>query len=299
MVVSATTRKGVILAGGAGTRLHPVTAAISKQLLPVYDKPMIYYPLSTLMLAGIREYLVVTTPRDGPAFRHLLGDGSQWGISIEYAVQERPEGIAQALLIGADFIARDPVTLILGDNIFYGQSLSVSLQRVAKQTSGATVFGYYVHDPERYGVAKFDRHGRLSDIVEKPEQPPSNYAITGIYFYGSDAPEIARELRPSARGELEITDINRAYLKRGSLNFEKLGRGTAWLDTGTHDALVDAANFVRIVEERQGLKIACVEEVAFRMGFIDSRQLRKLARPLEKNGYGRYLLQVLRDVDSA
>jgi glucose-1-phosphate thymidylyltransferase len=292
-------RKGIILAGGAGTRLHPATMALSKQLVPVYDKPMVYYPLSTLMLAGIREYLVITTPRDQAAFRALLGDGSQWGLSIDYATQPRPEGIAQSLLIGADFIGGNPVTLILGDNIFYGQSLSGVLQRAAKQRSGATIFGYYVSDPQRYGVAKFDSRGKVVDLLEKPARPPSNYAVTGIYYYDREVVEIARDLRPSKRGELEITDVNRAYLRRGTLRLEKLGRGTAWLDTGTHNSLLDAANFVRIVEERQGLKVACVEEVAYRMGFIGARQLGRLAKPLVKSGYGQYLLRVMREKDGA
>ena len=291
----ARSRKGIILAGGAGTRLHPVTLALSKQMVPVYDKPMIYYPLSTLMLAGIREYLVITTPRDQPAFRDLLGDGAQWGLSIEYAVQPEPQGIAQAFVIGADFIGRSSVSLVLGDNIFYGQSLSTTLQRAAARRKGATVFGYYVQDPERYGVARFDSTGRVVDLIEKPTKPPSNYAVTGIYFYDNDVVDIARGLKPSARGELEITDVNKAYLRRGELHLEKLGRGTAWLDTGTHGSLLDAGNFVRIVEERQGLKIACVEEVAFRMGFIGERQLAELARPLVKSGYGEYLLRVLRE----
>jgi glucose-1-phosphate thymidylyltransferase len=286
-------RKGIILAGGAGTRLHPITKAVSKQLVPVYDKPMIYYPLSTLMLAGIRDILVISTPHDQPAFRRLLGDGSQWGISIDYAKQPRPEGIAQAFLIGADFIGRSPVALILGDNIFYGQNLSKMLQAAARRREGATIFGYWVHEPQRYGVARFDGRGRVVDLVEKPVAPPSNYAITGLYFYDSGVVHRARRLKPSARGELEITDLNREYLRAGRLRLEKLGRGSAWLDTGTHQSLLDAGLFVRIVEERQGLKIACVEEVAFRMGFIGPRQLRALAEPLQKSGYGRYLLGLL------
>jgi glucose-1-phosphate thymidylyltransferase len=286
-------RKGIILAGGAGTRLHPVTMAVSKQLVPVYDKPMIYYPLSTLMLAGIREYLVITTPRDEPAFRALLGDGRQWGLAIDYAVQPAPAGIAQAFLIGADFIGGAPVSLILGDNIFYGQSLSIILQHAAKRRAGATIFGYYVKDPERYGVAKFNASGAVVDLVEKPMRPPSNYAITGVYFYDAAVVDVARGLAPSARGELEITDVNREYLRRGNLRLELLGRGTAWLDTGTHDSLLDAANFVRIVEERQGLKVACVEEVAYRMEYIDARQLGRLADGLGKSGYGEYLTRVL------
>jgi glucose-1-phosphate thymidylyltransferase len=269
--------------------------AVSKQLLPVYDKPMVYYPLSTLMLAGIREFLLISTPRDQAAFRDLLGDGSQWGISIDYAEQPKPEGIAQAFLIGSDFIGRNPSALILGDNIFYGQDLSVTLQRAAARTSGATIFGYYVSDPERYGVAAFGPRGRVIDILEKPVRPPSNFAITGVYFFDRDVVQVTRDLKPSARGELEITDVNRAYLRRGKLRLEKLGRGTAWLDTGTHNSLLDAANFVRIVEERQGLKVACVEEVAYRMGYIGARQLGRLARGLTKSGYGQYLLQILRE----
>ena len=291
-------RKGILLAGGAGTRLHPVTMAVSKQLLPVYDKPMVYYPLSTLMLAGIREFLLISTPRDQQAFRDLLGDGSQWGISIEYAAQPRPEGIAQAFLIGSDFLGRSPASLILGDNIFYGQDLSVRLQAAAQRASGATIFGYYVNDPERYGVASFDARGRVLDILEKPARPPSNFAVTGVYFFDAQGVEIARGLKPSPRGELEITDVNREYLRRRKLRLEKLGRGTAWLDTGTHNSLLDAANFVRIVEERQGLKVACVEEVAYRMGFITARQLARLAKPLVKSGYGEYLQRVLREKDA-
>jgi len=288
-------RKGIILAGGAGTRLHPVTLAVSKQLVPVYDKPMIYYPLSTLMLAGIREMLLISTPHDAPAFQALLRDGSQWGLSIQYAIQERPAGIAQAFVIGADFIANDPVTLVLGDNIFYGQNLSQTLQTAAARRRGATVFGYYVRDPARYGVARFGARGRVVDILEKPARPPSNYAITGLYFYDADVVGIASTLKPSARGELEITDVNRRYLERGRLQLVKFSRGSAWLDTGTHDSLLDASMFVRIVEERQGLKIACVEEIAYRMGYIGSRQLRKLAGPLAKSGYGEYLERVLAD----
>jgi glucose-1-phosphate thymidylyltransferase len=289
------TRKGIILAGGSGTRLHPITASISKQMVPVYDKPMIYYPLSTLMLSGIREYLVITTPRDIDSFRALLGDGRQWGISIDYASQARPEGIAQAFIIGARFIGRAPVSLILGDNIFFGQNLSEILQKTACQVHGATVFGYSVQDPERYGVAQFDAERRVVDIVEKAPHPPSNIAITGVYFYDNQVVDMAGALRPSARGELEITDLNRLYLKRGELQFELLGRGTAWLDTGTYATLLDAGNFVRIIEERQGLKIACVEEVAYRMGFIDQEQLARLAEPLANSGYGRYLKRVLQE----
>jgi len=288
-------RKGIILAGGSGTRLHPVTHSVSKQLLPVYDKPMIYYPLATLMLAGISDYLIITTPRDQAAFVELLGDGSAWGLNIQYAAQPRPEGLAQAFLIGADFVGSDPVALILGDNIFYGHSLSDSLQKASERTAGATVFGYYVNDPERYGVARFDKDGRVVELIEKPKQAPSNFAITGIYFYDAKVVDLARSLKPSARGELEITDLNNLYLQRGELSLERLGRGSAWLDTGTHASLLDAGNFVRIVEERQGLKIACVEEVAYRMKFIDAQQLARLAEPLKKSGYGEYLLRVLSD----
>jgi len=292
-------RKGIILAGGSGSRLHPITASISKQMVPVYDKPMIYYPLSTLMLSGIREYLVITTPRDSESFRALLGDGRQWGISIDYASQARPEGIAQAFLIGADFIGRESCALILGDNIFFGQNLSEILQKTARQEHGATVFGYAVQDPERYGVAAYDAARRVIDIVEKAAQPPSNIAITGVYFYDDQIVEMAKSLRPSARGELEITDLNRMYLQRGALTVELLGRGTAWLDTGTYASLLDAGNFVRIIEERQGLKIACVEEVAYRMGFIDREQLARLAAPLARSGYGEYLRRVLQESASA
>ena len=288
-------RKGIILAGGAGTRLHPITVSLSKQLLPVYDKPMIYYPLATLMSAGIREFLIISTPRDQQAFRDLLGTGEQWGISFTYAIQAEPNGIAQALLIAEEFLAGAPSALILGDNIFYGESLAAMLQAASAQTSGATVFGYYVQDPERYGVVEFDSQGRVKDLVEKPAHPPSNYAVTGVYFYDSHASELARGIAPSARGELEITDLNRAYLRQGALRVEKLGRGTAWLDTGTHNSLLDAGVFVRIIEERQGLKVACVEEIAFRMGFIDAQALVRLAKPLEKSGYGQYLLRVVAD----
>jgi len=288
-------RKGIILAGGAGTRLHPITLSQSKQLLPVYDKPMIYYPLATLMSAGIREFLIITTPRDQTAFRDLLGSGEQWGISFEYAVQAVPNGIAQALIIAEPFLAGAPAALILGDNIFYGASLSVLLQSASDRATGATVFGYYVQDPERYGVVQFDADGTVMDLLEKPAKPPSNYAVTGIYFYDEHASQIARSIKPSARGELEITDLNRAYLKLGGLRVERLGRGTAWLDTGTHNSLLDAGAFVRIIEERQGLKVACVEEIAWRMGFIDSAQVERLAAPLQKSGYGEYLLRIVRD----
>jgi glucose-1-phosphate thymidylyltransferase len=288
-------RKGIILAGGAGTRLHPITLSQSKQLLPVYDKPMIYYPLATLMLAGIREFLIITTPRDQSAFRDLLGSGEQWGIRFEYAVQAQPNGIAQALIIAEPFLDGAPSALILGDNIFYGANLSELLQSASGRTAGATVFGYTVQDPERYGVVAFDADGRVSELLEKPARPPSNYAVTGIYFYDTRASALAKSLAPSPRGELEITDLNRAYLKLGSLHVEKLGRGTAWLDTGTHNSLLDAGVFVRIIEERQGLKVACVEEIAWRQGFIDDAQLIGLAKPLEKSGYGEYLARILRE----
>jgi len=288
-------RKGIILAGGAGTRLHPVTLSLSKQLLPVYDKPMIYYPLATLMAAGIREYLIITTARDQTAFRDLLGGGEQWGISFDYAVQPDPKGIAQALVIAEPFLDGHPSALILGDNIFYGANVSELLQRASARSEGATVFGYYVHDPERYGVVQFGADGKVVDLLEKPAAPPSNYAVTGVYFYDNRASAITRTISPSPRGELEITDLNRAYLREGSLNVERLGRGAAWLDTGTHNSLLDAGVFVRIIEERQGLKVACVEEVAWRMGFIDSAQLEQLATPLQKSGYGEYLLRIMRD----
>jgi glucose-1-phosphate thymidylyltransferase len=286
-------RKGIILAGGAGTRLHPITLSQSKQLLPVYDKPMIYYPLATLMSAGIREFLVITTPRDQVAFKDLLGSGAQWGIEFAYAVQPEPNGIAQALIIAERFLDGAPSALILGDNIFYGANLSELLQRASARTAGATVFGYYVQDPERYGVVQFDPDGKVLDLLEKPEKAPSNYAVTGIYFYDESAPGKTRAIQPSARGELEITDLNRVYLREGSLKVERLGRGTAWLDTGTHNSLLDAGVFVRILEERQGLKVACVEEVAWRMGYIDAKQLSELAAPLKKSGYGEYLLRIL------
>jgi len=288
-------RKGIILAGGAGTRLHPITMSLSKQLLPVYDKPMIYYPLATLMSAGIREYLIISTPRDKEAFRDLLGTGAQWGVSFEYVVQDAPNGIAQALILAEAFLGGAPSALILGDNIFYGANLTELLQSAAKRESGATVFGYYVQDPERYGVMEFNSQGRVTNLLEKPESPPSNYAVTGIYFYDERASELAKALTPSARGELEITDLNLAYLRNGDLHVERLGRGTAWLDTGTHNSLLDAGVFVRIVEERQGLKIACVEEIAWRSGFIDSAHLVKLAEPLAKSGYGEYLLRIVKE----
>jgi glucose-1-phosphate thymidylyltransferase len=283
------------LAGGAGTRLHPITMSLSKQLLPVYDKPMIYYPLAALMSAGIREYLLITTPRDQAAFRDLLGDGGQWGLSFQYVVQPAPNGIAQALILAEPFLAGAPSALILGDNIFYGANLTALLQSAARRATGATVFGYYVQDPERYGVVQFDAQGRVIDLLEKPSAPPSNYAVTGVYFYDGRASALARALAPSPRGELEITDLNRAYLKLGELHVEKLGRGTAWLDTGTHNSLLDAGVFVRIIEERQGLKVACVEEIAWRSGFIDAAQLTRLAQPLAKSGYGEYLLRIIHE----
>ena len=288
-------RKGIILAGGAGTRLHPITLSQSKQLLPVFDKPMIYYPLAALMSAGIREFLIITTPRDQTAFRALLGDGLQWGVRFEYAVQAQPNGIAQALIIAEPFLDGAPSALILGDNIFYGANLPELLLSAAKRTEGATVFGYYVQDPERYGVVVFDAEGKVTDLLEKPARAPSNYAVTGIYFYDARASSLAKSLQPSARGELEITDLNRAYLKEGALRVERLGRGIAWLDTGTHNSLLDAGMFVRIIEERQGLKVACVEEIAWRQGFIDVDRLLKLAQPLAKSGYGEYLIRIAKE----
>ncbi len=287
--------KGIILAGGAGTRLLPLTLGTSKQLMAVYDKPMIYYPLSTLMHAGIRDIQVITTPRDLESFQSFLGDGSPWGISLSYATQDKPEGIAQAFLIAESFIGDDPVSLVLGDNIFYGEDLTEKLQSAAGRTHGATVFGYYVTDPERYGVVSFDDQGRALDIEEKPAQPKSHYAVTGLYFYDNQVVEIAKNLQPSARGELEITDVNRAYLDRAQLQVEILGRGTAWLDTGTQDSLLDAAVFVRVIEKRQGLKIACPEEIAFRMGYIGAGELEALAQGYHDSGYGRYLLGLLQD----
>ena len=289
------TRKGLILAGGSGTRLFPVTQAVSKQLLPVYDKPMIYYPLSTLMLAGIREVLIISTPQDTPRFAQLLGDGSQWGLRLQYAVQPSPDGLAQAFLIGRDFIAGAPSALVLGDNLFWGHDLQPSLKAASAQTTGATVYAYHVHDPERYGVVEFDATGRAISIEEKPARPRSSYAVTGLYFYDAQVCDIAAQLKPSPRGELEITDVNRVYLQQGSLQVQTLGRGYAWLDTGTHDSLLDAGQFIATIEKRQGLKVACPEEIAWRAGWIDAAQLQRLAEPMQKNGYGQYLLKLLQE----
>ena len=293
--ITPKTRKGILLAGGSGTRLHPATLCISKQLLPVFDKPMIYYPLSTLMLAGIRDILIISTPQDTPRFEQLLGDGRKWGLNLSYAVQDSPDGLAQAFLIGEEFLDGHPSALVLGDNIFYGHDFQLLLENAMGRSEGASIFAYHVHDPERYGVAEFDQQGRVLSLEEKPTEPKSSYAVTGLYFYDEQAPQLAKQIKPSARGELEITDLNSLYLEQGKLNVEIMGRGYAWLDTGTHESLLDASKFISTLEQRQGLKVSCPEEIAFRQGWINADQLQELAQPLLKNGYGRYLQRIIHE----